>query len=163
MAEPSPMPASFPERAPGMSVIEARMHYSAGKGSIRRWADEVSPTLYQAMVDNGKANSLRATKGQTVTRRIVKACEGIASEPMDVAAMRHIQRTKRWVCYSSRIHEKKGEIVYYVGNRKLSFDELLEVARGFGFSPPTAVSSTAIPRKRRRRREGFAAGIDESF
>jgi len=146
-----------------MSVIEARMHYSVGRDSIRRWADATSPTLYQQMVDNGKENSLRATKGQTAVRRIVKACENIAIEPLDTAAMRHIQRTTRWVCYSSRIHEQKGEVLYYVGNRVLNRDELLEVARGFGFVAPVAVPSTAIPRKRRRRREGFPAGIDESF
>jgi hypothetical protein len=145
MAEHKPMPASFPERAPGMSVIEARIHYSAGKGSIERWANEVSPILYRTMVDNGKANSLQATKGQTTTRRIVRACEGIAIEPLDTAAMRHIQRTKRWVCYSSRIHEQKGEVLYYVGNRVLNRDELLEVARGFGFLAPVAVPSTTVP------------------
>lgn len=163
MAEPKPIPASFPEKAPSLSVIEARTLYSVGSETIKKWANATSETLYRTMVDNGKANSLRATKGQVATRRVVKACEGIAIEPLDTAAMRHIQRTKRWVCYSSRIHEQKGEVLYYVGNRVLNRDELLAVAEGFGFRAPAAVPSTAVPRKRRRRREGFAAGVDESF
>jgi len=87
MAEPKPIPASFPEKAPRMSVAEARTHYVAGAETIKRWADATSPILYRTMVDNGKANSLRATKGQVATRRIVKACEGIAIEPIDTSAL----------------------------------------------------------------------------
>lgn len=128
-----PIPEDFATNARGMGVSEAARHYNACTRTIRLWASACGDGLHEAMIANGRHASIMAGKMTTKARtKIVPLSRDSLTQEQE--AMRFLQRKMRWVCYSSRIHEGESKDVYYnVGNRKLTSDELFDLAKRYGF------------------------------
>jgi hypothetical protein len=127
------MPEDFPAIGRGMCVSVAAKHYKVCTRTIRNWAVDHGGGLHEAMIQNGRWGSRVGGAAGAKKLRETKPVEKSWHDPIDQRAMTHLQRTKRWVCYSSRIHGSIGKVYYNVGNRKLTFDELIAVARQNGF------------------------------
>jgi hypothetical protein len=125
------IPTDFTTTARTMNMMEAARHYGTNNKRIRAWAEQCGDGLVEAMLENGKAacRPRGAAAGRRALRRIDMS--DMTREAEDSRAMRHLQRATRWVCYSTRIHGDK-EIMYHVGNRKLTLVELIELARKYG-------------------------------
>jgi hypothetical protein len=115
-----------------MSISQAVKHWQTYPRTVRKWADEIGGGLIEAMEENGRFASKQAGRR---TGRIRVTVATVAEDPIDQRAMRHLQRTTRWVCYSSRIYGASGDVYYHVGNRRVSLGELLEIAAEHGFQP----------------------------
>jgi hypothetical protein len=127
------MPINFPYMGRSMSISQAARHWRTDIRTIRRWADEHGDGLHEAMRQNGIA-ACRASgkkRGRVNSTTVRPVAETVR---LDAAAMQFLQRTMRWVCYSSRIHGETKDVRYHVGNRKLDFAGLIALAESYGFS-----------------------------
>lgn len=131
------MPTNFPYMARTMSNAEAMRFWSADTRTIKRWATEVGDGLHEAMIENGLFASREAGRKRGKLNSNPPPTPPPSTE-LDAAAMQFLQRTMRWVCYSSRIHGETKDVYYHVGNRKLDFDGLIALAESYGFSRPRA-------------------------
>jgi hypothetical protein len=131
------MPEDFPAKARAMSITEAARHWKSSGPKIRVWAESMGKDFHDAMIANGRYAS---TVGGRMSGRangklnlVQKVGESQMPMTIEQKAMRFLQREKRWVCYSSRVHTGVGNVYFHVGNRKLNSDELIELAKKFGF------------------------------
>ena len=128
-----PIPEGFAYEARKMTISGAAAYYHTCTKTIRKWTDMLGGGLREAMVANGKYGS--SLGGKKCGRAHGRLNYGPAKTPEltpEQRAMQFLQRKTRWVCYSSRVYGDK-EVVYHVGNRKLTFNELIELARRYGF------------------------------
>lgn len=131
MVVPKPAPLDFASIARTMNISQAARTFGVDANRIKAWAQECDDTMLLAMLANGKEAC--RPRGNAAAKRAMRRIEKPEQEDtLDSRAMRHLQRETRWVCYSSRIYGHK-EIVYYVGNQKLSLGELVSLAKQYGF------------------------------
>lgn len=131
-----------------MTVSEASDAYKTCTRTIRKWASECGHGLHDAMIANGRYGSkIGGLKSGRLYGKMNKhpPIASLNTLTPEQEAMRFLQRKMRWVCYSSRIHagsdEGRGsdsagesrDVYYHVGNRKLTSDELFDLAKRYGF------------------------------
>jgi hypothetical protein len=133
ISERKPMPSDFPMLARTLSVTGAQKYWKTTREKIHEWAAELGDGCIEAMKQNGAwaCRSAGIAGAQRAVRRVASG-SGFR-EPEDVRALKHLQRATRWSCYSSRVYGETKDIVYHVGNRKLSLGELIELAERHGF------------------------------
>jgi hypothetical protein len=128
------MPPDFPMLARTMSVTGAQKYWKTTGEKIREWATELGDGCIEAMRQNGAwASKGSGTGASQRSMRRIAGTSGSFREPEDVRALKHLQRATRWSCYSSRVYGETKDIMYHVGNRKLSLGELIELAERHGF------------------------------
>lgn len=128
----NPPPPEFTALSRTMNGKEAAKHWNVTSYTITKWATECGTR--EVMKHNGRAtSSAHGKRGVAIVRALARIDRTMGiGDARDASAMRHLQRVKRWVCFSTRIYGDK-EIMYHVGNQKLTLDELLELAGKHGF------------------------------
>lgn len=129
-----PIPKDFAHEARKMTVSGAATHWRTCTRTIRRWTDEVGGDLREVMVANGRhGSSLGGRRCGKSHGRFNYGPAKLEEMTDEQRVMQFLQRKTRWVCYSSRIYGDTKDVCYYVGNRRLSFGELIALAKRYGF------------------------------
>jgi hypothetical protein len=127
------MPEDFPSKARAMTIISAGRSWGADTRTIKKWVEEAGGGLREAMLENARHSAVIAGKKQGPKNRQAKI-PSMEPLPLDGEAMRFLQRKKGWVCHSNRIYGATKNVHYHIGNRTVSFDELIAIANSYGFS-----------------------------
>lgn len=127
------VPEDFPSKARAMTITAACKFWKADIRTIRKWVEESGGGLREAMLENARHGSVIGGKKQGPKNRQAKI-PSMEPLPLDGEAMRFLQRKKGWVCHSNRIYGATKNVHYHIGNRTVSFEELLAIANSYGFS-----------------------------
>ena len=126
------VPEEFAILARAMSVTEAARYWRISKDRVRRYALAMGEDFHAAMVENGRYAVRTASSAQgRKNSAAAKQGAGRSEETLEARVMRFISR--RWPCYSSRIYGETDNVYYFIGSRRVDWDELLATARRYGF------------------------------
>jgi hypothetical protein len=125
------IPDDFKKEGRSMTLSACAERWKVDSRRVRAWAEAMGGGMLEAMLENGKH---AAQKAGALGRKnsLLRNKQRVDIDSRE-KAMNYIRRKTRFTCYSDRIYGGNGD-VYYIGNRKVDFDGLIETAKRYGFS-----------------------------